>query len=128
VGKLLLTTSAAVLGVLGVTCLFAPGEVLGQLGEVSLAPPCLVVQLLGAALIGFGLLDWVSRHSPLGGIYARPLAAGNLIHFGAGSLVLAKGVVSHPRNFIAGWAALTVYALFATGFAVVLFIRRPDAH
>ena len=126
-GKLLLPASAGVLAVLGLTCLFAPGEVLKQLGEASPAPAGLLVQLLGAALLGLAVLDWVSRHSPFGGIYARPLAAGNLVHFGIGCLILARDLVGHPQNSGVVWAWLSLYAVLGSGFAVAMFRRRVSA-
>lgn len=105
---------------------FYARRVLKRLGESSPAHYDLLAQMLGAALLGFALLDWVSRHSPLGGIYARPLAAGNLVHFGVGCLVLARRVVNDPQNAGVLWAWLSIYAVLMAGFAVALFRSRAD--
>ncbi len=123
-GRPLLTASGAVLGILGLACLFAPDEVLGRLGQPAAAPGGVLAQLFGAALLGLALLDWVSRHSPLGGIYARPLAVVNFVHFGIGSLVLGRHLAGHRQGSGVLWALLAIYAVLGSGFASALFRRR----
>jgi hypothetical protein len=121
--RLLMGASALFLFALGVPCMFAPDVVLAHLtGSTSPAAETLV-QLTGALYAGFGALNWMSKASLMGGIYGRPVALGNLLHFLAGGLALLKAasVMGQP---VLAWLVAIVYALFAMGFARVVF-RNP---
>jgi hypothetical protein len=56
----------------------------------------------------------------MGGIYSRPVAMGNFVHFFVAALALLKAVLAgqHALPALAGAAA---YAAFAVLFALVLF-------
>lgn len=121
--RLLMTASAVFLVLLGVPCMFAPDVVLTRLaGGTSMAAETLA-QLTGALYVGFAALNWMSRGSLMGGIYGRPVGIGNLLHFVAGAFTLIKAApaMSEPA---AAWAVAIVYAVFAAGFARVIF-RNP---
>jgi hypothetical protein len=117
--RLLLASSAILLGVVGAAASFAPAELLAAAGGPTAFPLPLVVQLLGAALFAFGLANWTAKDSLYGGIYARPLALGNAVHFTMGALTLARAA------FRSGGAALpaiaAVWALFAVFFLRAVF-------
>ena len=49
----------------GAVLLFAPREVMPA------SHPPVLVQLIGAALLGFALANWTARGAMLGGIYGR---------------------------------------------------------
>lgn len=119
-------TSALFLFVLGVPCVFAPDVVLSSLTDRS---PIglevqLLVQLTGALYAGFGALNWMSKGSLMGGIYGRPVAIGNLLHFVAGGFALIKAAPASTSPF--AWPVAIGYAVFALGFALVVF-RNPLA-
>lgn len=80
----------------------------------------LLVSLLGALYLGFALLNWMARANLIGGIYSRPVAIGNFVHFFAATIVLIKQLVAGPTNvaFVLGTIA---YVLFAVGFGYVAF-------
>ncbi len=80
------TASAVALLAVGLALLFS-GQWVGVsvFGRNDVEP---MATLLGTPLIGFGAMNWIARKSTLGGIYGRPLVAGNLVHFLAGALVL----------------------------------------
>jgi hypothetical protein len=85
----------------------------------------LMVQLHAALLLAFAMLNWMAKESLIGGIYNRPLAVGNLVHFVVGAIMLAK--------FISGGAgplfviATLIYVAFAIGFGVLVFgVRMPQ--
>jgi hypothetical protein len=118
--KLLLSASALAMGLAGIAASFAPAEIAAALG---LAGGALVVQLLGALLFGFAMVNWLARGSLLGGIYNRPVAVGNLAHFLIGALALLKAIGAGERRTMFLVAA-AVYAIFAIGFAMALF-RSP---
>ena len=79
-----------------------------------------LVQLLGALLLAFAMLNWMAKDNLIGGIYNRPVAVANLLHFAVGAITLAKVVLrrSKPVYIV---AAAAVYVTFAIGFAAVVF-------
>ena len=121
--RLLMSASAVALGVLGLSCLFAPDIVLGQFGLVASGPAMLIVQVTGTLYLGFAALNWMWRGNLIGGIYARPVAIGNLLHFMAASLTMIKVVWRGPEIQIVLWLAV-LYSILSVSFAIVLF-RHP---
>ncbi len=114
-----MTSAAAVLFAAGAALLFAPGELLRLYGA-SVSPVGLhVAQLLGAALLGFGALDWLARGMVLGGIYGRPVVAANMAQSGISALVLLRAVMDEPAN-PALWVTMLVTGTFASAFAWLL--------
>ena len=120
--RILISASAAVLAALGIAGTFLPHETLARLGAAPSVPLVLLLQVFGAVCLGFAMLNWMSRHATVGGIYGRPLVVGNLLHFTAAALAFFKGVLRHPE-LRALWPLGLVYALLALGFGVALF--RP---
>jgi hypothetical protein len=121
----LLATSALLLGVAGLGLLFAPASMLISFGAgPESAGACIITQLLGAALMGFATVNWTARGMALGGIYGRPIVAGNLIQCGVATLSLLR-----PTLAGATWslrAAFTLELLLGAGFVWRLF-HGPDA-
>jgi hypothetical protein len=118
-----MTASALFLGVLGIPCVFAPDIVLTRFAGGTSAGAEILVQLTGALYAGFGALNWMSKGSLMGGIYGRPVAIGNLLHFVAGGFALIKSAPTLGQPALA-WPVAIGYALFAVGFALVVF-RNP---
>ena len=117
--KWLMAASAVVAAIAGIALTFAPAEVLHTFGGGGAAAP-LILQIAGAAFLGFAILDWMAKESTIGGIYNRPLALGNLVHFVAGAIAIAKFVIAGHRDPIL-IAAGVIYALLAIGFGRVVF-------
>lgn len=117
--KILLSASAIVMGVAGITASFAPAEFAAAAKLPLDGGLPLLIQLLGALLFAFAMVNWMARGSLIGGIYNRPVAVGNLTHFLVGGLALAKAVIGGERRGIFVVAAV-VYAVFAIAFAVAL--------
>jgi hypothetical protein len=120
--KILMTAAALVLAVLGLGALFAPQELLTYAGAApaGFLPP--LVQLLAAALLGLAMIDWMGKGSKVGGIYNRPIAVGNLMHFAVGAITLVHfSFHGHVPAFVI--AIAIVYTLFALAFGVVVFGR-----
>jgi hypothetical protein len=118
--KALMTASALVLALAGVSLLFAPTELqsLTTTGDVAPVPPVLL-QLWAAALLALAGADWIGRTVAIGGIYGRALVIGNLMHWTVGGLSALRGALDRPSSAPL-WAAVAVYGLFAIGFAWLL--------
>lgn len=123
--RAILTASAAFLGAQGLVASFLPVEILGFLDALAHHRlESTLVQLLGAALLGFAMMNWIARGAPAGGIYGRPIVAGNLVHYTVAAIALLK-VASLGSMPAVGIILTIVYSLFALGFAVVMFGRGP---
>lgn len=111
--------SAAVMIVAGVTATFLPQELLAAIGAPVSYPLVLIVQVTAALYLGFGFMNWTARGVLLGGIYARPLALGNFLHFAAMAVALLKSVatIGSPPVYV----AVVIYVVFAAWFGKVLF-------
>ena len=68
------------------------------------------------------MVNWTAKANLIGGIYARPIAIGNLTHFTIGALALIKGYFSNHDMIILTLSV--IYTVFAILFAIVFF-RHP---
>ncbi len=117
-------TSAAFLALLGLATSYMPEKVLGLHGTVPDTPTLLLVQMTGALYLGFAILNWTARGVLIGGIYARPVALGNFLHFAMVSVMLIKAAIVHGVMPLA--ISATVFSVFAIWFGLVLF-RPPSS-
>ena len=96
--KLLMGVSAGFLGLLGIALSFIPQEILTffklQVTQLS----TLFLQIIGALYMGFAMLNWMSKASLIGGIYNRPVAIANVMHFTVVALALVK-IVFNIQQF-----------------------------
>jgi ATP/ADP translocase len=118
--RIVMIASALVMAILGITATFLPQEALGWLGIHADGVLPLVVQLTGALYLSFAMLNWTAKESLLGGIYNRPIALGNFLHFVMGALALGKGVFADPSARVLMPLAIA-YGLLALAFAKILF-------
>ena len=123
---LLMIISAFFVFCLGVILTFGPGEVVQKLGGVHAPLLIVLAQACGALYLGFGILNWMAKDNLIGGIYSRPVAMGNFLHFFAVAMALMKSFSVLPHS--AGMVTLTVsYVSLAGAFGVVLF-RHPETY
>lgn len=120
--------SAIFLALAGLVTSFAPDKVLQVHGTVPDGPTMLLIEMMGALYLGFAILNWSARGVLIGGIYARPLALGNFLHFAMVATMLTREAIEHQVIQLAMSAA--VFGAFAVGFGIVLFRspvpRRPE--
>lgn len=118
--KTLMIASSFAMGLIGIVLSFLPNEILNFLSTSSLsvfAP--IVLQILGALYFAFAMINWTAKNNLIGGIYARPIAIGNLTHFTIGALALIKGFFVTDDFLILSFAI--TYSIFAVLFGIVFF-------
>jgi hypothetical protein len=118
--KVVMTASALVMGALGLAATFLPQEIAAYLGASTTLP--MLIQILGALYLGFAMLNWTAKDGLIGGIYNRPIAIGNLVHFLVAALALAKGAFANPATPVVAFAI--GYAIFAIAFGMI-FLTSP---
>jgi len=122
--KSLMTLSAIILALIGISLIFLPKEILDYL-ELSVSETLqLLMQIIGSFYFAFAILNWMSKGSIIGGIYNRPIAMANLTHFVIAGLALIKGVLANPSLSYVIWSIAIIYSIFAIFFGIVAF-RHP---
>lgn len=108
----------------GVLLQFLPHEILNYFGASSTGITPLFLQLAGALYLGFAMMNWMAKAVLIGGIYARPLAMGNFVHFLVGALAFLKYAFSNAVS-PAVWVLVIVYSSFAVLFGYI-FLTHPS--
>lgn len=122
--KFIMTTSAVVLGIMGILLTFIPDEILIHFSIETNRITLFLTQILGALYFAFAMLNWATKTSLIGGIYNRPIAIANFTHFLIAGLALIKGIISNPSVFYTIWIAGIFYCVFGISFGIILF-RHP---
>lgn len=119
--KSLMTSSAIILALIGISLIFFPKEILDYF-ELSTSDTLeLLMQIIGSFYFAFAMLNWMSKGSLIGGIYNRPIALANWTHFFIAVLALIKGVLANPSLSYVIWLIAIIYSIFAILFGIVLF-------
>jgi len=108
--KLLMTLSAMILALIGISLIFLPNEILDYL-ELSVSETLqLLMQIIGSLYFALAILNWMSKGSIIGGIYNRPIAMANLAHFVIAGLALIKGILANPSLSYVIWSIAIIYS------------------
>lgn len=122
--KILMTSSSIFLAIIGILLSFLPNEIVDYLNVQPNIITLLFLKILSALYLGFGILNWMAKGTLIGGIYNRPIAIGNLMHFGVGAIALVK-IISNIQTHSEIIISLTVaYMIFAILF-VFVFKTNP---
>jgi hypothetical protein len=116
----LLVTAAVLFLVAALPLLFAPAELQGWAGFDASPTSSLLLQVLGSALFGFAMLDWLARYARIDGIFGRPLLMANLAHTASAALLLGHAVIGGNRTPLV-LTATAGYAILAAAFGSRLF-------
>jgi hypothetical protein len=122
--KLLMSSSAVLLGATGMVLTFMPGEI-SQFLKLN-GSTAIVLQISGALYFGFAMLNWTAKGNLIGGIYSRPVAIGNFTHFMIGGLALIKLAMKNP-GLTYVWIAAILYVIFALLFGWIFFTNPVSA-
>ncbi|TCJ01839.1 hypothetical protein [Cytobacillus praedii] len=116
--KWLLSSSAVMMGLLGLAGTFIPEEISVILGLDPSPIILILLQIIGGLYLGFAMLNWFTRSARIGGIYNKPVVLGNLIHF---IVVLFAVIRQLAEQFHFLFVILTlVYLGFAVWFTLVM--------
>lgn len=116
----LLAGSAVVYFAAAVVAIFAGEEILPRSGAAGTVLERILVQVLGASLFGFAMLNWMNRFATIGGIYGRPLVVANFAHGFTAAMAILQ--VSRRTSFtMPALIALAAYGTIAVGFGAALF-------
>ncbi len=118
----LLVVSALVYFAAALPLLFAPQELLTLAGGGSSALSAALLQVIGSAVFGFAMLNWMNRHAVIGGIFGRPLVVANLAHACSAALLLAPATARASFPVLPTLAAAS-YAVMAIAFGVRFYVQ-----
>ncbi|MDZ7720201.1 MAG: hypothetical protein U5K72_15405 [Balneolaceae bacterium] len=119
--KIVLISSAIINAILGIAITFLPQETGQFIGTTEMNTADLaLMQILGSALIGIAIINYMSRGITIGGIYGKPLLLGNLVFHLATGLGLIKYVFSAESWILFGLPAL-LYLILTAGFIKLNF-------
>ena len=121
----MMASSALFMGALGIAASFFSHEVLRFAGAAVQTQTVLLMQVCGALYVGFAFLNWYLRGFVIGGIYNRPLALANLLHFAVVAVTLVKAAPA--LDSIPVWVITAAYVMFAAWFGLVMFSAAPVA-
>ncbi len=125
--KLVMSSSALFMALLGAAATFAPQEILRHYGLIDAPAAVLLMQIAGSLYLAFAMLNWMARSNLIGGIYSRPVALGNFVHFGLIAITLLKIMLRGPLRNSDITVAAIVYSLFAASFGWIVFTHpRPQ--
>jgi hypothetical protein len=116
----IVTGSAGLYFVAALGLIFAGDELLSGAGAAATRLELALLQLLGAGLFGFAMLNWMNRRAPMGGIYGRPLLMANLAQGMIGALMLLQLLRATTLTFPLG-GALLAYSGLTIAFGSRLF-------
>jgi len=119
-----MTTSAMFLGIAGLILSFFPNEIVAYLPIEKNILITLFLQIISALYLGFGMLNWMAKGTRIGGIYNRPVAIGNFMHFGVGAIALVKIVFEIKTNPGIIISLTIIYVIFAMSYAYI-FMTNP---
>ena len=119
--NVLVTATAIVYFVASVGMIFAGEELLTAFQAQRTMLELALIQLLGAALFGFAMLNWFHRYSRIGGILGRPLIVANLAHTMTAALMLLQigRRTGWPPSLLLG---IVLYGSIAIAFGSKLYL------
>src|SRR5690606_6611462 len=122
--KLIMTTSATMLGATGVILTFASDIVLQTLHIDTNPTSILLGQVIGGLYFGYSMLNWMTKASLIGGIYNRPVAIANFAHFFIAGLAITNTLIANSILPTVLWMACAVFLVLRLLFICILF-RHP---
>jgi hypothetical protein len=105
----------------GLGFILAPAQSLSLYGHVPTAGLSYLAQLLGAALLSFGLLTWAARNSS-DSVARRAILFALVIGYAIGFILALIAQIRGVEN-VFGWSTVATYLLLALAFGYFRFVR-----
>ncbi len=120
--KALMVINTVVSLIFGIAFVLMPDTVVSLYGVIASPQLLYLGQLLGTALIGFGILTWLARNTAVADAKKAILPA-LFIADGVGFIVALIGQIRWVVNAL-GWSTVAIYLLLSIGFGYFL-IKKP---
>ena len=105
----------------GLVFILAPGRSLLLYGHAPTAGLSYLAQLLGAALLSFGLLTWAARNSSDSDA-RRAILLALVVGYAIGFVLALIAQIRGVEN-VFGWSTVATYLLLALAFGYFRFVR-----
>ena len=118
--RIILSVSAIICLVRALGLLFVPRQLYASFG-VTLDPAAVWgAQFLGGVILGVGMINWLSRTSPISSEALRAVLVGNFVLETVSMVVSVRGTVSGLFNDL-GWITVGEHAIFVAAFGYTVF-------
>lgn len=122
--KNITTVASIVAFIFGLGFIFMPAQLTGYYNVTLNEGGIFIGQLFGAALLGFGVLNWFGRHFS-NEQAQQGLANANLAGDGVGFIFALLAQLNGIAGVNAlGWSTVVIYLLLALGFAYLRFFAK----
>lgn len=118
----LLSFSAGYNALLGLLTSFLPEEILIALNVPANPISIVLIQILGAFFIGFAMINYLAKSSPIGGIYNKAILMGNIAYHCIATIVFIKFVLSDNLYAEVVIVLTAMYLILGAGFLRLNFV------
>lgn len=122
--KLIMAASAIFMGIMGIILSFLPHETMDYFSMGTDKFTVQFLKILGAFYLAFAMLNWMAKGNLIGGIYSRPVAVGNFMHFAISAISLLKLLFRPETHFEIILMVTVPYVVFTAAFGYV-FMHNP---
>ena len=119
--RTILMLNGIVASAYGISFLLVPSTVLSIYGVTQGPAEQLMGQYIGVALVGIGLLTWLTREVTEVSTQ-RAMILALLISNLAGVIVSVLGTLSDVMSAV-GWSAVAIYVVFGLGYGYFQFVK-----
>jgi len=123
--KLIMTITAILFAVIGLSLTFAPDYVMASMGISPNKSIELILQILGGTYYGFAMLNWMAKGAIIGGIYNKPIAMANFAQFLIAGMALTKASF-YNKNLPVTVGVLGGFYLVCALIFWVMMSKHPD--
>ncbi|MBS1149058.1 MAG: hypothetical protein H6Q89_756 [Myxococcaceae bacterium] len=121
--KNLLVVTSVLAFVFGLVFLLVPYQATSLYGYTLDRESSFFPRYMGAAFLGFGLLNWYAKEVVGESVAIRAIIVGNLVHAVVGLAVGLGNAINMRGNGLV-WMNVAIYAVLTVGFGYFQFVRK----